>query len=162
VYRTAVLRQVHLLGEMHRFIPAWMSAYTAPHRIREEVVRHRPRIHGASKYGLARTFRVLVDLLSVYFFLRFLSKPGHFFSRIGLVFGTLGGAALGYLLFLKVIFGADIGTRPLLITGVLLVLMAAQFITTGVLGELGARTYFASSGGRPYLVRTDSARSRAP
>ena len=162
VYRTAIIKHVHLIGEMHRFIPAWMSVYTAPGRIREEVVHHRPRVHGNSKYGITRTFRVLVDLLSVYFFLRFLSKPGHFFSRIGLVFGLLGGSALGYLLFIKVFHGADIGTRPLLMAGILLVLMGAQFITTGVLGELSARTYFATSRGRPYLVRTDSAHAREP
>lgn len=156
VYRASVIKEVRLYGEMHRFIPAWVSVRTAPQRIREAVVNHRARLHGESKYGLSRTFRVLVDLLSVYFFLRFLSRPGHFFGRIGLVSGGLGVLVLGYLFVQKLLLGADIGTRPLLLVGVLLVLMAVQFLTTGVLSELITRIYFASSASRPYAIRTDS------
>ncbi len=155
VYRAAVIKEVRLYGEMHRFIPAWMSARTAPSRIREEVVNHRARLHGESKYGLSRTFRVVVDLLSVYFFLRFLTRPGHFFGRIGLVSGGLGFLILAYLFVQKLLFSAHIGTRPLLLVGVLLVLMAVQFLTTGVLSELITRTYFASSASRSYVVRPD-------
>lgn len=157
VYRATVIKQVRLYGEMHRFIPAWMSVQTAPSRIQEEVVNHRPRVHGESKYGISRTFRVVLDLLSVYFFLRFLSKPGHFFGRIGLVSGGLGLVILGYLFAQKLLFAAHIGTRPLLLVGVILVLMAVQFLTTGVLSELMTRTYFASSAHTSYAVRLDSA-----
>jgi glycosyltransferase involved in cell wall biosynthesis len=156
VYRASVLRGVRLFGEMHRFIPAWLALQTSPARIREEVVRHRPRLRGTSKYGIGRTFRVLLDLLSVYFFLRFLSRPGHFFGRFGLAFGLLGGAILAYLAFVKVVLGESIGARPLLAFGVLLVVVAAQFLTTGVLSELMARTYFAAAGGAPYVVRRDT------
>lgn len=155
VYRAAVIKQVRLYGEMHRFIPAWMSVRTAPNRIREEVVNHRARLHGESKYGISRTFRVLVDLLSVYFFLRFLTRPGHFFGRIGLISGGVGLLILVYLFAQKLLFAANIGTRPLLLVGVLLVLMAVQFLTTGVLSELITRTYFASSSNSSYAVRSD-------
>lgn len=155
VYRASVIKEVRLYGEMHRFIPVWMSVRTAPHRIKEEIVNHRPRMHGESKYGISRTFRVVLDLLSVYFFLRFLSRPGHFFGRIGLMAGGLGSAILAYLFVLKFVFDASIGTRPLLLIGVLLVLAAFQFLTTGVLSELIARTYFASSSTRPYVTRTE-------
>lgn len=156
LYRAEVIKNVRLFGEMHRFIPAWMAVQTSPSRIREEVVTHHPRQFGESKYGITRTFRVLVDLLSVYFFMRFLSRPGHFFGRIGLAFGFVGGLALFWLFIAKFGFGQDIGDRPLFLTGILLVLMGVQFLTTGVLGELMARTYFAT-GQCPYVIRRDSA-----
>jgi glycosyltransferase involved in cell wall biosynthesis len=153
VYRASVIKKVRLYGEMHRFIPAWMASQTAPSRIKEEVVKHHARQFGESKYGISRTFRVIVDLLSVYFFMRFLSRPGHFFGRIGLVFGFLGFLALSYLFVIKLLFGEDIGTRPLLMTGILLMFMGVQFLTTGVLGELMSRTYFASGQQLPYVIR---------
>jgi glycosyltransferase involved in cell wall biosynthesis len=154
VFRTDVLKGIRLYGEMHRFIPAWLAANTAPSRIKEEVVAHHPRRYGGSKYGMSRALRVLLDLLSVYFFMRFRSRPGHFFGRIGLVFGALGALALGYLFIVKVFFGEDIGTRPLLLVGVLFVVMSIQFLTTGVLSELIARTYFESSAIKPYIIRS--------
>lgn len=153
VFRTSIIKNVRLYGEMHRFIPAWMAASTAPSRIKEEVVRHHPRQFGQSKYGIGRTFRVLLDLLAVYFFMRFRSRPGHFFGRIGLIFGTLGVIGLAYLGVLKVFLGEDIGTRPLLLISVLMVVMSVQFLTTGVLSEMMARTYFESSQTRSYVVR---------
>lgn len=162
VYRANVIKQVRLYGEMHRFIPAWMSVRTAPNRIREEVVNHRARVHGESKYGISRTFRVVLDLLSVYFFLRFLSKPGHFFGRIGLASGGLGLLILGYLFAQKLLFAASIGSRPLLLVGVLLVLMAVQFLTTGILSELITRTYFASTTNLSYAVRLEGPPELAP
>ena len=153
VYRAEVLHHVRLYGEMHRFIPAWMAKYTAPERIQERVVRHHPRRHGQSKYGLSRTLRVLLDLLAMLFFLRYSARPGHFFGGLGVVLGGIGGALLGYLLVLK-IGGADIGDRPMLLTGILLVLMGVQLLTTGVLGELLARTYYESNRaeGRAYTL----------
>lgn len=161
-YRADVIKQVRLYGEMHRFIPAWMSVRTAPSRIREEIVNHRPRVHGESKYGISRTFRVVLDLLVVYFFLRFLTKPGHFFGRIGLASGGVGLLILLYLFGQKVLFAAHIGTRPLLLVGVLLVLMAVQFLTTGVLSELITRTYLATSANSSYAIRADSEPGLAP
>ena len=161
VYRASVLRSVRLYGEMHRFIPAWFAASTSPTRISEEVVNHRPRIAGTSKYGFGRTFRVLLDLLSVHFFMRYWTRPGHFFGSIGLVFGSIGGVILAYLAWVKFWLGEDIGTRPLLLVGIVLVIASLQFITTGVIAELLTRTYFESSNAKPYVVRTEPGSSRA-
>jgi glycosyltransferase involved in cell wall biosynthesis len=156
VYRSSVLRGVRLFGEMHRFIPAWLALQTSSARIQEEVVNHRPRLRGTSKYGIGRAYRVLLDLLSVYFFLRFLARPGHFFGRFALGFGLAGGIALAYLAFVKLVLGQSIGDRPLLAFGILLMVIAVQFLTTGVLSELVTRTYFAAAGGQSYVVRRDS------
>lgn len=146
VYRAEVLKQVRLFGEMHRFIPVWVAGVTSPDRIGETVVHHKAREFGESKYGLSRTFRVIVDLLAVFFFLRFRARPGHFFGGIGLVFGLLGGLSLAYLFFIKFILGEAIGGRPLLFMAVLFVVMSIQMLTTGVLAELLSRTFFESSG----------------
>lgn len=153
VYRTSVLRSVRLYGEMHRFIPAWFAAATSPGRIAEEVVNHRPRVAGKSKYGIGRTFRVLLDLLSVHFFMRYWARPGHFFGSIGLGFGAVGGLILAYLGWVKFGLGEDIGTRPLLLVGVVLVIASLQFLTNGVVAELLTRTYFESSRVHPYVTR---------
>jgi glycosyltransferase involved in cell wall biosynthesis len=153
VYRASVLENVRLYGEMHRFIPAWFAASTSPRRIAEEVVNHRPRVAGKSKYGIGRTFRVLLDLLSVHFFMRYWTRPGHFFGSIGIGFGAVGGVILAYLAWVKFGMGEDIGTRPLLLVGVVLVIASLQFITTGVVSELLTRTYFESSRVKPYVVR---------
>ncbi|MBT8447072.1 MAG: glycosyltransferase family 2 protein [Gammaproteobacteria bacterium] len=155
VYRARVLKQIRLFGEMHRFIPVWIASVTSPSRISEMPVNHRARSSGESKYGLSRTFRVIVDLLTVFFFLHFRSRPGHFFGGIGLIFGALGGAALGYLLYVKVILGEDIGSRPLLFTGILFAVVSIQFLTTGVLAELLSRTFFETSEHLPYHVLDD-------
>ena len=153
VYRGSVLDSVRLYGEMHRFIPAWFAAATSPERISEQVVNHRPRVAGRSKYGLSRTFRVLLDLLSVHFFMRYWTRPGHFFGSIGLAFGGVGGLILAYLAWVKFGLREDIGTRPLLLVGIVLVIASMQFITTGVVAELLTRTYFESSRVKPYVVR---------
>lgn len=156
VFRASIIKNVRLYGEMHRFIPAWMAASTSPRRIKEEEVHHHARRYGRSKYGIGRTFRVILDLLVVYFFMRFRSRPGHFFGRIGLIFGGLGALGLVYLGFVKLVLGESIGTRPLLLISVLLVLMAVQFLTTGVLSEMMARTYYESSQTRSYVVREEA------
>jgi len=156
VYRASVLQDVRLYGEMHRFIPAWFAASTSPERISEEVVNHRPRVVGRSKYGIGRTFRVLLDLLSVHFFMRYWTRPGHFFGSIGLVLGGIGGLILAHLAWVKFGLGENIGTRPLLLVGVVLVITSLQFITTGVVAELLTRTYFESPRVKPYMVRSIS------
>jgi glycosyltransferase involved in cell wall biosynthesis len=153
VYRTSVLRDVRLYGEMHRFIPTWMATVTSPDRIREEEVSHFPRIHGQSKYGLSRTFKVLLDLLSMYFFVRFRASPGHFFGRIGLACGFAGMLALGWLAWLKLGLAEPIASRPLLLLAVLLVVIGVQFVCTGIVTEMLARTYFEAGTARTYLVR---------
>ncbi len=151
-FRAEIIKPVRLFGEMHRFIPAWMATQTAPARIKEEVVAHHPRQFGQSKYGLSRTFRVILDLLAVYFFLRYRAKPGHFFGKIGFIFGALGSVALGYLLALKLFFGENIGSRPLLLIGVLFIVLAVQMITTGVLSELVSRNYYETGDIKSYTI----------
>jgi glycosyltransferase involved in cell wall biosynthesis len=148
-FRASVLHEVRLYGEMHRFIPAWLATVTSPDRMAEEPVTHHGRAHGRSKYGLSRTFRVLVDLVSVVFFLRFRARPGHFFGGLGLGVLSVGAAILGYLLALK-LGGEDIGGRPLLALGFFCVLGGLQFLTTGVLAELLVRIYFEARHAQPY------------
>jgi hypothetical protein len=144
---------VRLYGEMHRFIPTWMATVTSSDRIKEEPVSHFARVHGQSKYGLSRTFKVLLDLLSMYFFARFRASPGHFFGRIGLLCGFGGGVALAWLGWRKFVDGESIANRPLLMLGVLLAVIGVQFICTGIVTEMLARTYFEAGGTRTYLVR---------
>jgi glycosyltransferase involved in cell wall biosynthesis len=150
-FRAPVLRQVRLYGEMHRFIPAWLATVTSPERMAEEPVNHRAREHGESKYGLSRTFRVIVDLLAVFFFLRFGARPGHFFGAIGLAVGTVGVAILSYLLGLK-LMGEAVGARPLLSLGFFCLMGGLQFLLTGVLAELLIRIYFDGEHARPYYA----------
>jgi len=153
VFRANIIKNVRLYGDMHRFIPAWIATQTSSKRIKEEVVTHHARQYGQSKYGIGRVFRVLLDLLSVYFFLRYRTRPGHFFGKIAWVFATIGSMTLGYLFVVKYFYDEDIGTRPLLLIGVLCLVMAVQFLTTGVLSELVARTYFESGKEQSYVIR---------
>ncbi len=153
IYRASVLKQVRLFGEMHRFIPVWVAGVTAPHRIGETIVTHHARQFGESKYGISRTFRVIIDLLSVFFFLRYRARPGHFFGSIGLASGALGTLFMTWLMFVKFILGEDIGNRPLLIVSILLIVMALQFLTTGVVAEMLSRVFFQGTGDRNFVVR---------
>ncbi|ANK71844.1 glycosyltransferase family 2 protein [Ensifer adhaerens] len=153
VYRASVIKQVKLMGEMHRFIPAWVAGVVPSSRIGEMPVTHHARQHGQSKYGISRTFRVILDLLSVLFFMRYKARPGHFFGSIGLATGALSALILLYLGFDKFVLGNDIGTRPMLIVGVMLFLSSVQLITTGILAEMMARTYFSDDGTTNYIVR---------
>ena len=148
-FRASALRRIRLYGEMHRFIPAWLATVTSPDRMAEEPVAHWPRTQGRSKYGISRTFRVLVDLLSIHFFLRFGSRPGHFFGGIGLTLTALGAGVLGYLAVLK-LMGESIGTRPLLGLGFIVTIAGLQFLTTGVLSEMLVRVYFDGTHAKPY------------
>ncbi len=160
-YRTDVLREVRLYGEMHRFIPAWMATVTSPSRMSEEAVMHHARTAGASKYGISRTFRVIVDLLAVTFFLRFAARPGHFFGVLGLGVLGFGMAVLGYLGVLKLL-GESIGGRPLLSLGFFSVLGGLQFLMTGVVAELLIRIYYGGRYGSPYVVRSVTTTPAAP
>lgn len=153
VFRASVIKSVRLYGEMHRFIPAWLATVTTPRRIAEEVVTHHARQFGESKYGISRTFRVIIDLISVYFFMRFRARPGHFFGGAGLMLGGIGSLILAYMAFLKIALGQSIGTRPLLMVGFFAIIMAVQFILTGVLSETLARIYFESGASKLYAVR---------
>lgn len=140
-FRAPVLRKVRLYGEMHRFIPAWLATVTSPQRMAEIPVKHYPRTKGQSKYGLSRTFRVLLDLLSIHYFLRFGSRPGHFFGGLGSIVTSIGLLILAYLGLLKML-GESIGNRPLMFFGFFAVVSGIQLLTTGVIAELLMRTYF--------------------
>ena len=153
IYRASIIKQVKLMGEMHRFIPAWVAGVVPSSRIGEMVVTHHPRTLGTSKYGISRTFRVILDLLSVLFFMRYKARPGHFFGSIGLAAGALSALILAYLFIDKFAFGNDIGTRPLLLVGFMLFLSSVQLITTGILAEMLARTYFRDDDTPNYVVR---------
>ena len=150
-FRADVLRQIRLFGEMHRFIPAWLATVTSPSRMAEEPVRHHARMLGQSKYGISRTFRVIVDLLAMHFFLRFGSRPGHFFGGIGLGVMSLGSLVLMYLGALKLL-GHDVAGRPLLWVGFFGVLAGLQFLTTGVLAEIMMRVYYDEGKAQQYHV----------
>ena len=150
-YRREVVADLNLYGELHRFLPA--LAFIEGARISEVKVNHHPRRFGSSKYGIDRTFRVLMDLLTVWFMKRFLTRPMHVFG-----FGGLASLALGLVIGLsllgeKVFFNADIGNRPLLSVGVLAIVAGIQLFCFGLLAELQMRTYHESQGRPIYRVR---------
>jgi glycosyltransferase involved in cell wall biosynthesis len=151
-YRAEVLKDVQLYGELHRFIPALASFYGA--RIAEVPIRNTPRAAGGSHYGLSRTFRVMLDILTIKFLLRYFTRPMHFFGTIGLAGTTLGGLILGYLAALK-LMGRHIELEhgPLMIAGVILLLAGLMMFSTGLLGEVMIRTYFESQDRRIYAIR---------
>jgi glycosyltransferase involved in cell wall biosynthesis len=153
VYRASVLKQVRLFGEMHRFIPVWVAGVTSPRRIGETPVTHHAREFGESKYGISRTFRVIIDIISVFFFLRYKARPGHFFGSIGLASGAIGGAMLSWLFAVKFFLGEDIGSRPMLMIAIFLILMALQFLTTGVIAEMLSRIFFQDNRSASFVVR---------
>lgn len=161
VYRAEVIKEVTLLGEMHRFIPVWVAGVTEPQRIGETEVTHHPRQFGRSKYGLSRTFRVLIDLLSAFFFLRFGSRPGHFFGLIGIFCGLLGSLLMADMLWVKFGLGQNIGTRPMLFASILLLVVSIQLITTGIIAEMLTRTFYASGEHTHHRIRWQSDPDRA-
>ncbi len=156
VYRAEVLREIRLYGEMHRFIPVWVASITDPRRIGEMEVNHAARRHGQSKYGISRTFRVILDLLAVFFFLRFRARPGHFFGSIGLSLGAIGTVLMAWLAWVKFGLGEDIGHRPLLLIAVVCLLAALQFLTTGLLAEILVRVFYESRGTTAYSLKTQA------
>ncbi|NET64580.1 MAG: glycosyltransferase family 2 protein [Moorea sp. SIO1G6] len=150
-YRSELVADMNLYGELHRFLPA--LAFIEGARITELPVRHHARRYGSSKYGLGRTFRVLMDLLTIFFMKKFLTRPMHVFGLLGL--SSLGtGIIIGaYLTILKLGLNEDIGDRPLLILAVLLISTGVQLFSLGLLGELLMRTYHESQGRPIYRVR---------
>lgn len=152
VYRSEVIKDVRLYGEMHRFIPVWVANITSPSRIGETVVNHRPRKFGSSKYGFSRTFRVILDLLAAFFFLHYRARPGHFFGSLGLILGSFGAVIMAWLVTVKFVLNEDIGNRPLLFIGILLLVSAVQFLTTGIIAEMLSRTFYAASDVAPHSV----------
>ncbi len=150
-YRTELVADMNLYGELHRFLPA--LAYIEGARITEMPVGHHARRYGRSKYGLGRTFRVLMDLLTIWFMKTFLTRPMHVFGLLGMLSMLLGILLGGYLTFLKLGLGQVIGNRPLLILAVVLLLTGIQLFSVGLLAELLMRTYHESQGRPIYRVR---------
>ncbi|MFB2934115.1 glycosyltransferase family 2 protein [Aerosakkonemataceae cyanobacterium BLCC-F154] len=150
-YRSELVADMNLYGELHRFLPA--LAYIEGARITEIPVRHHARRFGKSKYGIGRTFRVLMDLLTIWFMKKFLTRPMHVFGLLGLGSMFLGSLMGGYLTFLKLGLGQSIGNRPLLVLAVVLLLAGIQLFGVGLLAELLMRTYHESQGRPIYRVR---------
>ena len=150
-FRKDVVENLELYGEMHRFIPAiasWMGV-----RIAEVKVNHRARVAGTSKYGISRTFRVVLDLVTVKFLLQYSARPIHFFGGIGLVSGVTGFLIAFVMLIQKLFFNVALGDRPLLLLAVLLMFIGIQFVTFGLLGELMTRTYHETQNKPIYVIR---------
>lgn len=152
VFKKDIAKNLGLYGELHRFIPVLAQLQGA--NITEVPVKHHPRIHGSSKYGLGRTFKVMSDLLLMIFFQKYLQKPMHLFGTVGIVTFLLGSMINAYLLVLKLL-GEEIGGRPLLILGVTLLLGGVQLITIGILAELIVRTYFETQNKKTYRIREE-------
>ena len=151
VYRAEVVKPLRLYGEMHRFIPAIASEQGVA--ITEMVVSHRRRRHGSSKYGISRTVRVVLDLLTVKFLLSYSTRPLQIFGLLGLALGTLGTAITAYLAYVRLFAYQSIADRPLLFFGGLLMLTGLQLLTLGLLAELQARTYHESQDKPIYVIR---------
>lgn len=150
-YRREVIKNLKLYGEMHRFIPAVASWYGV--RIAEVETTHHPRLRGKSKYGISRTMKVVLDLITVKFLQSFSTKPLQFFGPIGLLSGSLGLLISLYLSIDKILSGKDIGGRPLLLLGALLIIVGIQFIGMGLLGEMMVRVYHETQKKPIYVIK---------
>ena len=149
--RKDVAKSITLYGEMHRFIPAVASVIGV--KIIEVKVNHRERVAGESKYGISRTFRVILDLITVKFLLKYSSRPIHFFGMPGLVLSSIGGLSLSYLILGKLFFGMSLSDRPLLVLSILVLILGVQFILFGLIGEMQTRIYHESQDKPVYYVR---------
>jgi len=162
-FRVEVVRDLRLYGEMHRFIPEIASA--AGFSMSEVPVNHRPRTAGDSKYGISRTFRVILDLITILFLRRYSARPMHLFGGVGIISGTIGFIFGVYLAWIKIWAGitggsegfrsVQIGGRPLLMLAVLLIILGVQFLVMGLLAELVVRTYYESQDKPVYYIREE-------
>jgi glycosyltransferase involved in cell wall biosynthesis len=150
-YRSELVADMNLYGELHRFLPA--LAFIEGARITELPVKHHARQFGQSKYGLDRTFRVVMDLLTISFMRTFLTRPMHVFGLFGLLFLAAGLLISGHLAYVRLIIGEDVGQRPLLILAVVLLLGGLNLFCVGILAEIAMRTYHESQGRPIYRVR---------
>lgn len=150
VFKREIAEELGLYGELHRFIPVLAKLQGA--KITQVDVKHHPRIHGKSKYGINRTFKVMSDLVLMVFMRKYMQKPMHLFGTIGFISFGIGVAINIYLLVLK-FMGQDIWGKPLLILGLILLLGGIQFITIGIIADINTRTYFESQNKKTYNVR---------
>ena len=150
-YRREVMEHIRLYGEMHRFIPIYASWAGA--RVAEIEVRHHPRTRGVSKYGLSRTYKVLLDLVTVKLLGSYSTKPMYFFGGAGLLACLAGVGLAAWTLVDKFLYDIKAHRNPLLLLAVFLFLLGVQFVLMGLVAELVIRTYFESQGKQPYIVR---------
>jgi len=150
-YRREVLDGINLYGEMHRFVPALASQVGA--KVVEIPVNHFPRLHGVSKYGISRTLRVVLDLMTVKFLLTYSTKPIQLFGKWGVYTIVAGLGTGGMTLYMKLFEHLSMNRNPLLIVTAFLLFMGVQFIVLGLLGELNSRTYYESQGKPIYVIR---------
>jgi glycosyltransferase involved in cell wall biosynthesis len=152
-YRAEILKDVHLYGELHRFIPALASAYGA--RVAEVPIQNIVRPSGNSHYGLGRTLHVLWDIVTIKFLLSYFTRPMQLFGNLGLLSTLSGTGILGWLVLRKFTVGGDLVLKhgPLMLAGGLLLLAGLMMFCTGLLGEILMRTYFETQGRRIYAVR---------
>jgi glycosyltransferase involved in cell wall biosynthesis len=151
VFRAEVVKPMKLYGEMHRFLPAIASEMGVT--IEERIVNHRARRHGTSNYGISRTIRVVLDLLTVKFLISYSTRPLHIFGLLGFIMGLLGFAVCSWLAWQRLFGFESIGGRPLLLLGILLIFTGVQLVTLGLLAEMQARTYHESQGKPVYVIR---------
>ncbi|MFL7838605.1 MAG: glycosyltransferase family 2 protein [Candidatus Promineifilaceae bacterium] len=161
LFRNEVVQELNLYGEMHRFIPELCSFNGF--QLAEVPVNHRPRVAGHSKYGISRTFRVIVDLFTILFLQKYSDRPMHLFGNVGIPLGLAGAVILFFLGASKVWAGLSggwegfhtykIGDRPMLLLGVLLIILGVLFVAMGLLAEIIVRTYYESQGKRVYRIR---------
>ncbi len=150
-YRREVAQNIDLYGEMHRFIPAmasWMGT-----NVTEIMVNHHPRVHGTSKYGLSRTLRVILDLITVKFLLSYATKPLRIFGSFGFVSATAGFLLATWLSIQKLVFHQGLSDRPMLFLAILLILVGVQFVTMGLLGEMMVRIYHEGQNKPTYVIK---------
>jgi len=150
-YRSEVVKNVRLYGELHRFIPAvasWMGVTVA-----EVPVNDRERQFGSSKYGISRTFKVFLDLITVRFMLGYANQPLRIFGTVGLAMAAVGALLGIYLTYVKVVLGQSIGNRPLLLLAVLLAIVGVQMVSMGLLAEMVMRTYHEVQDKPIYVIR---------
>lgn len=152
VFRNNIAKNIRIYGELHRFIPV-LASFESNLKIGQVSVRHHARVHGKSKYGLNRTFKVLSDLMLMLFIRKYMQRPMHFFGAIGIPV-TIAGIIINlYMLVLKIL-GQDIWGKPLLILGVMLLLAGLQFLVAGIFAELVMRTYYESQNKKPYNIKS--------
>ncbi len=149
--RREIAAQLELYGEMHRFIP--ILAHQLGARSVEVVTNHRARKHGATKYGLDRTWRVILDLITVKFLVSYFASPMKLFGKLGLLVAGLGGLSLFATLAMKIFAGVDMTGNPLLLLGILSTILSVQFFSLGLIGEVIVRVYFANGHRTNYQVR---------
>jgi glycosyltransferase involved in cell wall biosynthesis len=151
VFRAEIIKPLRLYGEMHRFLPAIASEVGV--RIAELPVNHRARTRGQSKYGISRTLRVILDLITVKFLLSYATRPLQIFGLLGMGMGLLGALVSGYLAWQRLFGYQSLSDRPLLLLGILLIFTGFQLVTLGLLAELQIRTYHESQDKPTYVIR---------